>query len=356
MHRPSAAVRAWSNECRLERVEPRHGLRARELRGDQRTGNSAPAHCFDERQPPQQPVPNSRRECVAGSEPVDDVDRKPGNVGLVAILVHGRAPLPAFQYEQYERGNIAQPRSIDFLLVADHDIGGSDRIRDERRVLLRAMPEGRPPVEIENSRAAMRLECGERRLAARRLRKPGSRCVEKRSAGNLFEVEVFERKLPVGRRRTAVERERETAQPPDLAERRRSQPVRVRAQEADVDRVGGEPFADELAMTVVPDAGDDRRAHTEPGKSCRDVSGEPADEARVGTHFRQRRLELVGVQVDPDPAQHRSLDHKWLRSSCLAVSYCSRAARTDAASDTSATGTFHQLSYLGTLSYRSTST
>src|SRR5205085_429750 len=82
----------------------------------------------------------------------------------------------------------------------------------------------------------------------------------------------------------------------------------------------------------------DRRVHAEPREPGGDVAGEAADEARVRPHLGERRLELVGIEIDPHAPHHDGLDHRWLRSSRRAASYSARAARTDSGRATSATG------------------
>jgi hypothetical protein len=156
----------------------------------------------------------------------------------------------------------------------------------------------------------MRTQDVERRLAARRLRERSAGRIEDPRRRHLLAVEVLRCKLPVRRRRTTVEGDREAVRRPDLAERRRRQPVRIGREEADVHALFGEPPAYEVTVAVGADARDDRSAHAETRETRGHIAGEAADEARKALHLRERRLELVRVEIDPHPAEHRSLDHR----------------------------------------------
>src|SRR2546423_388719 len=80
------------------------------------------------------------------------------------------APPPAPRAR--ERGRLAGRRRPAPPLVADHEVGGGGRLGRERRELVRPVPERRPPVEVEDRRAAVRAQRLESGLAARRLREP----------------------------------------------------------------------------------------------------------------------------------------------------------------------------------------
>src|ERR1700722_8418517 len=172
----------------------------------------------------------------------------------------------------------------------------------------------------------------ERRLAARRLRQAGAGRKEERRGGDLVLVEMSRFQLPVGRRRLAVEGQREVVGGPDLTKGRRGPPLAVDGQIPAVHALGLQEVPDELAVAVVAYARDDRRLDAEAGQAGCHVAGEPADVPRVVTHLPERRPQLVGVQVDPDPAEDCCFDQRSQPSTRVRLR--SSAARTTGMSAT----------------------
>src|SRR5207253_239341 len=74
--------------------------------------------------------------------------------------------------------------------------------------------------------------------------------VENVRRGDRLLVVVVRRELPVGHGRATIEEQRKVVGRPDLAERRRRQPVRVDTQKAHVDTFRREEVTDELSTTA----------------------------------------------------------------------------------------------------------
>src|SRR5439155_8092026 len=126
-------------------------------------------------------------ERVTGTEPVHHLDRIAGNIRRLAVFEHRSAALSALDDQAW---NVADPRRRDLFLVSDHEVRGRDGLRGETRIRALLVPERGPPVQIEDRRPAMRTQRAERRVPARRLRKPGSGRVQQGGARNLLVVEV----------------------------------------------------------------------------------------------------------------------------------------------------------------------
>ena len=133
----------------------------------------------------------------------------------------------------------------------------------------------------------------------------------------------------VGRDRRPVERQRRVLRRVELAEHhRRLQPGR----RADVRRVDAEPgqrLADVVAEAVRADLGEHRGPAAQPGGADRDVGRGAAQGLRERRDVLERHARLLGVEVDPDPADGQQLEHqlevgKW-RLAPLACDCCGPA-------------------------------
>src|SRR5215470_15022044 len=95
---PSAASRSYERSLQL--VQPRHGFGAREARRDDGAGDGRAPHALDERHACEERLTERGGERVACAQPVHDVDREAGYVGLLTAVVDGRAALAALEHER----------------------------------------------------------------------------------------------------------------------------------------------------------------------------------------------------------------------------------------------------------------
>src|SRR5438477_10201631 len=89
-------------------------------------------------------------ERVARTETVDDLHRMAWDVDLCSFVEEQRAALSALEHDRGD-AELEQRLSIaggglDFFLVADNDVGVARRGARELAVLVRLLPQRRPPV------------------------------------------------------------------------------------------------------------------------------------------------------------------------------------------------------------------
>ena len=149
-----------------------------------------------------------------------------------------------------------------------------------------------------------RVECRERRRAARFGGKPGAGRPEQRHAGDLLEVEIAFVEGHVGRGRLAVEEKGKAVRRKDLAEHdgRSQRRVRPDARRVDPELVERSPRVD--TERVVADLGDHACGVAQARRRDRDVGRAAAEHLPEGAHIGKRDADLLRIEVDADPA-HR---------------------------------------------------
>jgi hypothetical protein len=250
--------------------------------------------------------PEAAQRLQAHRLDLDELVRRAGEHALGPALddrqAHAEVEQPLGGLERVARAD----RDLDLVAVAHRD----GRVRERRPRLAAGLvgvgPEHRPVVEVvDRDPLAAGRERGERRRPARLGRQPGAGRPEHARGADRVEVELVGREREVGRRRLAVEEQREVVGRVDLAEREWGAQRRVRGDEARVDPEALEVAAQVAPERVVPDLRDHRRAlDAEPRGGHRDVRRAAADRLGERVHVLEPHADLLRVEVDADAA-HR---------------------------------------------------
>jgi hypothetical protein len=176
--------------------------------------------------------------------------------------------------------------------------------------LLPRRPEHRPVVQVQDGDVAPAAgrQGGERGGAARLLGQAGDRHPEHPGVADGVQIQVLGADLQVRRLGQAVEVQREVVRREDLAERHRGGQVPDRGDETVVDAVAAQRLVQEGAERVVAGAGDDGRAPPVPGRRHRDVGRAAAQVLGEALHLVQAHADLLGIQVNADPAHGENLE------------------------------------------------